>query len=252
MGAFLKWALTQKKIKKKIALFLYQKFILINADAVHVTSQYELDSLKAIDNRINGIIIEHGIIKKKHKSKKFFQKQKKAIFFSRVHKKKGIDILLKAWTSINTHNWQLDIYGPEEDSFLKNFIKQYNPININYHGPVYNLEKKKKIFYESDLFILPTFEENFGLAILEAFMFKVPVITTENSAFGNIEKKKLGWICQPELESLKKKLKIVLKTKKKIFKKFANAAFKYSDNYQATKIVKKHLNLYLKVYQNEN
>ena len=67
-----------------------------------------------------------------------------------------------------------------------------------------------------------------------------------------LKKKKLGWICQPELESLKKKLEIVLKTKKKIFKKFSNAGFKYSNKYQLTKITKKHLNLYLKVYQNEN
>ena len=89
LGALEPWALDQKKIKKKVAWFLYQKKILDNCDYIHATSDDEKKHLVELGVKTPIKIIPHGviikstkIIKKKNKSKR------EALFFSRIHEKK--------------------------------------------------------------------------------------------------------------------------------------------------------------------
>ena len=48
MGIFEKWSLSEKKIKKFLALQVYQKFILNKANVIHATSETEKENLKKI------------------------------------------------------------------------------------------------------------------------------------------------------------------------------------------------------------
>ena len=52
MGAFEEWSLSQKKLKKKIALLVYQKFILRNSNLIHCTSESEEKNIKMIDKKL--------------------------------------------------------------------------------------------------------------------------------------------------------------------------------------------------------
>ena len=105
MGIFENWSLNQKKFKKKIALNIYQKFFLNNVNVIHVTSEIEKLSLEKISSNKNIIVIPHGIDKKIIQKNKIFKgTKKKALFFSRLHKKKGINELIDCWININHKN----------------------------------------------------------------------------------------------------------------------------------------------------
>lgn len=93
LGFFEPWSLNQKKIKKKIALHLYQKFILKYADLILCASNQEKKNLKKICQSLKIEVLAHGIssqflLKKSNIIKKKFSKR--AVFVSRIHKKKGI------------------------------------------------------------------------------------------------------------------------------------------------------------------
>ena len=91
MGCFDEWSLSQKKIKKKIALYFYQIFLLNRVDVIHITSDQEKIDLQKICNNKNIIMIPHGTDSVVIKSKKFFQGTKKKQFFSLdCTKKKGL------------------------------------------------------------------------------------------------------------------------------------------------------------------
>ena len=74
MGIFEDWSLAQKKIKKKLALFFYQKKILDKCDIIHATSELEKNNIKKITKNKNILVIPHGIGKldDKYIKKKFY------------------------------------------------------------------------------------------------------------------------------------------------------------------------------------
>ena len=122
-GIFEPWSMSQKKIKKKIAWFFYQKYILKKSDLIHCVSEMEKKNLLKLNRNFKTIVLPYGISSEfiTTKSKKSFKK--KALFFSRLHPKKGLNDLIKAWIELNDRNWVLDIVGPCEDKeYFNNLI----------------------------------------------------------------------------------------------------------------------------------
>ena len=65
-----------------------------------------------------------------------------------------------------------------------------------------NAKDRKKIYTSSDLFVLPTHSENFGLVIAESLVHGLPVITTQNTPWLDINKKKCGWCIKLTIKKL--------------------------------------------------
>ena len=251
MGIYEKWSLTQKKIKKKISLNLYQKFILNRVNAIHVTSESEKESLKKICSNKNIINIPHGTNKIAIQKKKIFQgKKKKALFFSRLHKKKGISELVETWLKIDNSEWELHIYGPDYDNFKKKInekIKKNKSILL--FEPVF--KNKDKVFQDYDLFILPSKSENFGYVILEAIQFGLPVLTTNSTPWQIIEKKNVGWIIDSNLNDIENNLKKILTLSKEEFEKKSINAINFSEEFFWDRIENKYFELYQGIYRHD-
>ena len=131
LGALEPRALEQKKLKKKIAWEIYQKKILNECSYIHATSDLERDHLIELGIKAPIKLIPHGVIFKNDKKKdRIDNKKKVALFFSRIHEKKGILELLNSWKEINPTNWILKIYGPVSDQNYFNQIKKKNSLII--------------------------------------------------------------------------------------------------------------------------
>jgi len=203
-GSLEPWAMEHKKIKKKIAFQLYQKFLLNKASYIHATSESEKLAVQKLLPKSNIKVIALGtnVIKKEFVSK---CDSKNAIFLSRIHKKKGLDILIDAWANASHDGWKMIIVGPNEGSYFDNIKKRIKmhrlEDDIKLVGGLYGNDKQSVLF-NSSLFILPTYSENFGLVIPEAFMSGLPVITTNKTPWLNLQKIGCGWTISPDMNAL--------------------------------------------------
>ena len=249
LGFFEPWSLNQKKIKKKIALNLYQIFFLRNADLILCASNQEKKNLKKLSQSLKIKTLAHGIsgqflLKKSNVLKKKFSK--KAVFVSRIHKKKGINELIQSWIEINNADWSLDIIGSKDDISLFNKIKEKTKKmkNIKLLNPIYNEKIKKSVWSQYDLFLLPTYSENFGMVILEFLSVGVPVLTTSNTPWKIIEKSNAGWIVKNNKEALTKKLRNIFNLKSSDFKKKSINALNLANLYKWENLIKKQIIIY--------
>lgn len=61
---------------------------------------------------------------------------------------------------------------------------------------------KAALYREADLFVLPTFSENFGLVVAEALAYGLPVITTRGAPWADLETYGCGWWIETGMEPL--------------------------------------------------
>ena len=109
------------------------------------------------------------------------------LYMGRIDEKKGLDLLVKAYHNIlssNVQNHNLPIVviaGPGQNSDFGKKIEKYinaNPVLQKYFVFVGMLtgDAKWGALYLSDAFILPSHQENFGIAVVEALACGTPVL----------------------------------------------------------------------------
>lgn len=204
------WALRHNALKKKLAWLLYQKKDLMKVTAFHATSIDEAIQIRNLGLKQPICVIPNGVnmpdinISDSLK-KKLSSKRKNILFLSRLHEKKGLDILLKAWKRLSPLNAKLKIVGNDDGGYKSKLIKLKNELGISSSEveiaqPQYG-EKKNKAFKDADLFVLPSYSENFGIVVAEALSFGIPVITTKGCPWHDLETYKCGWWTEPNLDA---------------------------------------------------
>lgn len=119
------------------------------------------------------------------------------VYISRLSPKKNLIFLISLFKNHEFDgNIYLDIYGPEEQDYwiqCQNLIKYIPPnIKIQYHGSIEHDETGGKL-KQSHFFTLPTFGENFGHAIFEAFVVGLPVLISDQTPWKKLSEKNIGW-----------------------------------------------------------
>jgi glycosyltransferase involved in cell wall biosynthesis len=193
------WALGQSRIRKRIATLLYQGPCLRGAACLHATSGMEAESIRLAGYRNPIALIPNGIIPPAKPLPRVPRKDgepPRALFLSRIHPKKGLLNLVNAWHAIKPEGWELIIAGPDEGGHLaevRDAVRKRGLQNqVLFPGEVLG-EEKLKLYCNSDLFVLPSFSENFGLVIGEALSCEVPVITTRATPWQDLEERQCGW-----------------------------------------------------------
>jgi glycosyltransferase involved in cell wall biosynthesis len=216
-GAFDKTSLAKSKFKKLLVKYLYMKRCYLHADYIHALTKKEAKDIR--DYGINDVpifIIPNGInleeelpINEKLKAEllDLANNRKIILSLSRLHIAKGIDLLIESYKNIydNNPNTVLFIVGSGEKKYEKHLREKL--IKLNLINNVFLLGQKedeyKNTMYDiADIFVLPTFNEGFGITVLEAYRQKVPVITTTVTPFYEIKKQNFGWYINPTKENL--------------------------------------------------
>ena len=204
------WARNFRSWKKTIAWHIYQCQDLKTACVLHATSEQEAINLQILGLKIPIAIIRNGVLipKLNYQQKKACNK-KTALFLSRVHPKKGLINLVRAWAKINADDWQVIIAGPDEEGHTDEVERE-----IRSHGltDTFKLigavgdQNKWELYRSADLFVLPTHSENFGIVIAEALASGIPVITTKGAPWAELIEYECGWWVDAGVEPLAKAL----------------------------------------------
>lgn len=211
-GALKPWALGHKRLKKALAMLMYQRNDLVNAACIHATAESEAMQIRKLGftNPIavipNPINIENYPLKSFEENKRG---KKTLMFLSRVHPQKGLPMLFEAFRGLSAdvrNDWEIVIVGdgdPEYplDSFKSMVISKYADLDIKIVGPKYGNDKINCL-HNADLFILPTYSENFGMAIVEAMACGVPVITTTGAPWSILKTENVGWWVEPTVDGI--------------------------------------------------
>lgn len=193
------WIMKRHYWTKKVpALLLYQKSAVKNADYLHATAKSEKENLLKLGYNSRVAVISNGIDVESIALKQNWERNKQILFLSRIHVKKGIEFLLKAVAALRKemNGYTVRIVGEGEQTYinqLKEKAKERGVDSmIDFCGGVYG-EQKWKMFREADVFVLPTYSENFGIVVAEALASGTPVITTKGTPWQELETYHCGW-----------------------------------------------------------
>lgn len=196
------WALEHRAWKKRIAMRLFQRRDLDAVDLLIASTAREAQSLRRAGFNRPVAIIPHGIRpvaeepNARTSGSGVSSHLRTVLFLSRLHPTKGLPILISAWARLHPQGWRLVIAGPDEGGHLREIQSLIRRLSLSETvqcvGEARD-EVKSALYRAADLFVLPTYTENFGLVVAEALAYGVPVITTRGAPWAELETHRCGW-----------------------------------------------------------
>ncbi|WP_022824132.1 glycosyltransferase [Hymenobacter norwichensis] len=167
------------------------------------------------------------------------------LFLSRIHDKKGVDLLLQAYSEVSrslstpTQLPALVIAGPGLDTEYGQHIQQLAaqlPPSTVYFPGMLEREAKWGAFYGCEAFILPSHQENFGIAVVESLACGKPVlISNQVNIWREIAEAKSGLVEEDTLAGTKRLLEIwSVLTKNEKFHMAVQARLTYNYNFSTS------------------
>ena len=106
------------------------------------------------------------------------------LFLSRIHPKKGVDILIEAFAEVASedHSLHLVIAGPDQVGLQESLQQRSDELGISEHitwPGMLSGDLKWGAFRCAELFCLPSHQENFGIVVAEALACGLPVVIAE-------------------------------------------------------------------------
>ena len=176
---------------------------------------------------------------------------------SRIHSKKGVDILLEAWSELQGRfpEWELSIVGPDQHEYAKKMkllTKKLNCERVVFRGELTGATKNK-FLQESDLFVLPTYNENFGMVVAEALAFEVPVVCSKGAPWQGLEDHNAGWWIDIGVDPLVKALSSAMSLDSDVLQSMGKNGREWMESdFSWDSIALKTIDVYKKILEKKN
>lgn len=199
-GSFIRWTWEGKYLKKLAYHRLVERSLLNQAAALHYTTSLEVEESRwmglnmpyfVVPNPVNieefGQMPEAGGFRDKYG---LDSQAKIILFLGRVEAFKGIDLTLQAFAKVINQfpETRLVLAGPEEDGYLQTItemaisLKIYERLII---AGFLNPSQRLEAIADSDIFVLASYSENFGVAVVEAMAGGLPVLISDHVGIAN-------------------------------------------------------------------
>ena len=206
------WSLKQAYWKKKLAWHLYQQSLLKGAAMIHATSDLEATNIRklGLETKLvvqpNGVDIPEATVREE-------RSMKVVLYLSRLHPKKGLEMLLDVWAQLQMPNWKLKIAGGGEPAYVRAVRAKADLLGISPRVEwLGELDDKLKwhAMGEADFFVLPSFSENFGIVVAEALAAGLPVVTTTATPWQSLASTACGRCVPPEPKALEAAMREIM------------------------------------------
>jgi glycosyltransferase involved in cell wall biosynthesis len=208
---------------KKIYFKLFAEKYLKQASGIHYTTVVERVESELIIKNKNSFVVPNGIdIGQVNNNagtdileKTGIGNKQYLLILGRIHRIKGFDILIPAVKNILEKEQDVYLVIAGNDSGYMEEIKKLAVKNrilnkIIFTGAVAG-EDKWRLYKNARMFVLPSYSENFGMAVVEAMACGTPVIISDKvGIYKEVEKAEAGLIAHTEFDSLYFALKKLL------------------------------------------
>ena len=186
------WSLSQRRLKKQLYLAWRLRKDLQRAAAIHFITEGERDLTRSLSLKAPSLVVPIGLDWSEFDpapARGTFRSQYPAIgdrpmllFLGRIHFKKGLDYLISAMERMANKRAVLVIVGPDSDGYRVEVERQIQSAGLGdrviftgiLHGPA-----RIAAMADADLFVLPSRQENFGVAVAEALAAGTPVVVSD-------------------------------------------------------------------------
>ena len=202
------WAVRNSRWKKIPAYWLYERAHLHGASVMRALCESEATSFRTFGLKNPIVIIPNGIDLPEEENVEVERLKvdkggkKTLLFLGRVHPKKGLTNLIRAFkqalddrpSSLDVP-WQLVIAGWDQGGHAAELIElckklgvsvqnrksrdegRESEANVVFYGPAFG-DDKKSLLRSADAFVLPSFSEGLPMSVLEAWSYQLPVVMT--------------------------------------------------------------------------
>ncbi len=211
--------------KKDMARRLFVDRALRDCACIHVTAPLEAQSIRSPGFTRPIAVIPNGLtIADYHRWDKAraraelcsrwpeLEGKSLLLFLSRIHPSKGTRELIAAWSEVcdGLPDWHLVVAGPDALDHRRQLeadLASHGKLErATFVGPIYG-DTKLAMFAASDLFVLPSYSENFGIVVAEALASGAPAITTVGTPWTDLPEFDCGWRIDLGVEALTRQLK---------------------------------------------
>jgi glycosyltransferase involved in cell wall biosynthesis len=200
-GCFSKWAMRHGSFYKKPFWRLLQHPALRRTACFHATAESEYLDIRRLGFRQPVCVIPNGI-----DLPPLCEREPAAsrtlLFLGRIHVVKGLENLVHAWARVEAGfpEWSLRIVGGDDGyhgsdghlEALRSRVRDLAVRRVEFVPGRYG-EAKFREYRNADLYVLPSFSENFGVTVAESLTMETPVITTHGTPWGGLEQQAAGW-----------------------------------------------------------
>lgn len=217
-GALEPWALRYKSVKKRLYMSLVQRNCLKNAAALHAMTCAELTQIRSqgLENLIkvipNGVDVDdYRILPESRAAEIHYPNlagKQVILFLGRIHRKKGLDLLAKAFGAIarDRADLHLVIAGPDETGYkadVESLLYEEGVLDkVTFTGMIRGNDKLAMLA-RADIFVLSSYSEGFSMSLLEALACGLPLVVTHECNFPEVAEAGAGITIRPDVTELR-------------------------------------------------
>ena len=209
------WSLKQSRWKKRLYRLWRLNGNLRRVSRVHFTAAQERDQSQSATRGRPSIVEPNGLhyadYEKLPPPGTFarycpeVRDQRYVVFLGRVHPKKGLDLLLPAFARVSS-DAVLVIAGPGDPEYKNSLMDAAKRLSIAERTVFLDMltgDSKLAALHEADLFALPSYHENFGIAVAEALATGTPVVISDRvNIHDEIAAARAGAVVPPTVDAL--------------------------------------------------
>lgn len=219
--------LRKKKQLKQLYAALIERGNLANAAAIHFTSEQEAKISERFGILTRDLVIPLGVVPpEKVKEEGSLVRSQLGIpqdlplvlFMSRIDQKKGLNLLIPALEKLlmsdckfhfvlaGTNSQDPDYEEKIKEQIANSALRSHTTITGFISG-----ELKASLLETADLFVLPSYYENFGIAVAEAMVAGIPVVISDQvHIYQQVRDSNSGWVGATEVEDFVQLIKEAL------------------------------------------
>jgi glycosyltransferase involved in cell wall biosynthesis len=230
--------LQKKKWLKKIYAASIERSNLSGAAAVHFTTETEARISHRFGAKTRDLVIPLGVepfvaepMEIDSPRLNFISENPIVLFLSRIEPKKGLDLLIPALERLHSEGFEFhfvmagsNAQDPEYEAQIARKIQASPLLQCTTFAGFVTGDAKALLLRHADVFVLPSYYENFGIAVVEGMVAGVPVVISDRVQIADaVAQSQSGWVSSCDVEGLTTALREVLQNPAERQRRGANA-----------------------------